>query len=38
MRRLTSEDHMDKMNDQCRKIHDGAYIKKQLIEALKNEL
>jgi hypothetical protein len=36
MRRLTSESHFEQMGDQCQKIHDGAYIQKQLIEALKN--
>jgi hypothetical protein len=36
MRRLTNDDHFEKMNEQCQKIHDGAYMRKRLIEALKN--
>ncbi|CAD5223071.1 unnamed protein product [Bursaphelenchus okinawaensis] len=37
MRRLTHEKHVQDMNEQCRRIHDGEYIRSQLLEAIKHE-
>ncbi|CAD5233032.1 unnamed protein product [Bursaphelenchus xylophilus] len=37
MRRLTHEKHVQDMSEQCRRIHDGDYIRSQLLDAVRHD-